>query len=97
MALNVLYAAVSETLQAQIQALNFINLNAVQMNTKNIDETTVRGAHGLHKHNSTQITDGSGSPMNDLHQEMSPHMVQLYQLQMQEQPSEHQQSQAQQP
>ena len=67
-ALIVLHAALSETLQAQIQALNYIKLNAVQMNSKNIDETNVWDAHGLHQQKSTQITNGSGSPMNDQHQ-----------------------------
>ena len=67
-ALIVLHAALSETLQAQIQALNYIKLNAVQMNSKNIDETNVWDALGLLQQNSTQITNGSGSPMNDQHQ-----------------------------
>ena len=66
--LIVLHAGLSETLQAQIQALNYIKLNAVQMNSKNIDETNVWDAHGLLQQNSTQITNGSGSPMNDQHQ-----------------------------
>ena len=66
--LIVLHATLSETLQAQIQALNYIKLNAVQMNSKNIDETNVWDAHGLLQQNSTQITNGSGSPMNDQHQ-----------------------------
>ena len=67
-ALIVLHAALSETLQAQIQALNYIKLNAVQMNSKNIDETNVWDAHGLLQQKSTQITNESGSPMNDQHQ-----------------------------
>ena len=66
--LIVLHAGLSETLQAQIQALNYIKLNAVQTNSKNIDETNVSDAHGLLQQNSTQITNGSGSPMNDQHQ-----------------------------
>ena len=66
--LVVWHAVLSETLQAQIQALNYIKLNAVQMNSKNIDETNVWDAHGLLQQNSTQITNGSGSPMNDQHQ-----------------------------
>ena len=66
--LIVLHAALSETLQARIQALNYIKLNAVQMNSKNIDETNVWDAHGLLQQNSTQITNGGGSPMNDQHQ-----------------------------
>ena len=66
--LIVLHAALSETLQSQIQALNYIKLNAVQTNSKNIDETNVWDAHGLLQQNSTQITNGSGSPMNDQHQ-----------------------------
>jgi len=57
-----------KTLQAQIQALNYIKLNAVQMNSKNIDETNVWDAHRLLQQNNTQIIDGSGSPMNDQHQ-----------------------------
>ena len=65
--LIVLHAALSETLQAQIQALNYIKLNAVQMNSKNIDETNVWDAHGSLQQKSTQITNGSGSPMNDQH------------------------------
>ena len=68
MTLIVLHAALSETLQAQIQALNYIKLNAVQMNSKNIDETNVWDAHGLLQHKSTQMTSGSGSPTNDQHQ-----------------------------
>ena len=76
--LIVLYADLSETLQAQVQALNYIKLNAVQMNSKNIDETNVWDCHGLLQQKSTQITNGSGSPMNDQHQKMSPaHMVPL--------------------
>ena len=66
--LIVLHAALSETLQAQIQALNYIKFNAVQKNSENIDETNVWDAHGLLQQNSTQITNGSGSPMNDQHQ-----------------------------
>ena len=66
--LIVLHVALSETLQAQIQALNYIKLNAVQTKSKNIDETNVWDAHGLLQQNSTQITNGSGSPMNDQHQ-----------------------------
>ena len=66
--LIILHAGLSETLQAQIQALNYIKLNAVQTNSKNIDETNVWDAHGLLQQNSTQITNGSGSPMNDQHQ-----------------------------
>ena len=66
--LIVLHAALSETLQAQIQALNYIKLNAVQTNSKNIDETNVWDAHGLLQQYSTPIADGSGSPMNYLHQ-----------------------------
>ena len=65
--LIVLHAALS-TLQAPIQALNYIKLNAVQMNSKNIDETNVWDAHRLLQQNNTQIIDGSGSPMNDQHQ-----------------------------
>ena len=56
-----------KTLQAQIQALNYIKLNALQTKSKNIDETNVWDAHGLHQQKSTQITNGSGSPMNDQH------------------------------
>ena len=79
--LIVFHAALSETLQAQIQALNYIKLNAVQTNSKNIDETNVWDAHGLHQQKSTQITNGSGSPTNDQHQKMSPaHTVPLNQL-----------------
>ena len=66
--LVVWHAVLSETLQAQIQALNYIKLNTVQTNSKNIDETNVSDAHGLLQQNSTQITNGSGSPMNDQHQ-----------------------------
>ena len=66
--LVVWHAVLSETLQAQIQALNYIKLNAVQTNFENIDETHVWDAHGLLQQNSTQITNGSGSPMNDQHQ-----------------------------
>ena len=66
--LIVLHATLSETLQAQIQALNFIKLNALQTKSKNIDETNVWDAHGLLQQKSTQITNGSGSPMNDQHQ-----------------------------
>ena len=66
--LIVLHAGLSETLQAQIQALNNIKLSAVQTNSKNIDETNVSDAHGLLQQKSTQITNGSGSPMNDQHQ-----------------------------
>ena len=65
--LIVLHAGLSETLQAQIQALNYIKLNAVQTNSKNIDETNVWYAHGLLQQKNTQITNGSGSPMNDQH------------------------------
>ena len=65
--LIVLHAALSETLKAQIQALNYIKLNAVQTNSKNIDETNVWDAHGLLQQNSTQITNRSGSPMNNQH------------------------------
>ena len=76
--LIVLHATLTETLQAQIQALNYIKLNAVQTNSKNIDETNVWDCHGLLQQKSTQITNGSGSPMNDQHQKMSPaHMVLL--------------------
>ena len=66
-ALIVLHAALSETLQAQIQALNYIKLNAVQTKSKNIDETNVWDAHGLLQQKSTQITNRSGSPMNNQH------------------------------
>ena len=66
--LIILHAGLSETLQALIQALNYIKLNAVQMNSKNIDETNVWDAHGSLQQKSTQITNGSGSPMNDQHQ-----------------------------
>ena len=66
--LVVWHAVLSETLQAQIQALNYIKLNAVQTNSKNIDETNVWDAHLLLHQNNTQIIDGSGSPMNDQHQ-----------------------------
>ena len=66
--LVVWHAVLSETLQAQIQALNYIKFNAVQKNSENIDETNVWDAHGLHQQKSTQITNGSGSPMNDQHQ-----------------------------
>ena len=67
-ALIVLHAALSETLQAQIQALNYIKLNAVQTNSKNIYETNVWDAQGLLQQKSTEITSGSGSPMNNQHQ-----------------------------
>ena len=65
----------TETLQAQIQALNCMKLIAVQT-TSNIiiDETNVWDAHGLLQQNSTQRIDWSGLPMNDLHQFMSPHV-----------------------
>ena len=65
----------TETLQAQIQALNCMKLIAVQT-TSNIiiDETNAWDAHGLLQQNSTQRIDGSGLPMNDLHQLMSPHV-----------------------
>ena len=66
--LIVLHAALSETLQAQIQALNYIKLNAMQTKSKNIDETNVWDAQGLLQQKSTQITSGSGSPMNNQHQ-----------------------------
>ena len=65
--LIVLQAALSETLQAQIQALNYIKFNAVQKNSENIDETNVWDAHGLLQQKSTQITNRSGSPMNNQH------------------------------
>lgn len=56
------------------------------MNPKQtINETSVWGAYGLHQR--------SGSDMNALHQQMNPHMVPLQPLQIQEQPSEHQQAQ----
>ena len=66
--LIILHAGLSETLQAQIQALNYIKFNAVQKNSENIDETNVWDAHRLLQQNNTQIIDGSGSPMNDQHQ-----------------------------
>ena len=91
-----MYAALTETLQAQIQALNYIKLNAVQMNSKSIDETNVWDADGLLQQKITQTTSGSGSPTNDQHQYISPtHMVPLHQLHVQDQPSEYQQSQTQ--
>ena len=66
--LIVLHATLSETLQAQIQALNYIKLNAVQTNSKSIDETNVLDAHVLLQQTSTETTSGSGSPTNDQHQ-----------------------------
>jgi len=66
--LIVLHAALSETLQTQIQALNYIKLNAVQTNSKSIDETNVLDAHVLLQQTSTETTSGSGSPTNDQHQ-----------------------------
>ena len=66
--LIILHAGLSETLQAQIQALNYIKLNAVQTNSKNIYETNVWDAQGLLQQKSTEITSGSGSPMNNQHQ-----------------------------
>ncbi|CAN6372135.1 unnamed protein product [Urochloa humidicola] len=76
--------ALSETLQAQINALNLIILNAVQTCSKKIDET-----NGLHQQSNTQITNASASHTNAPHQHKNPDMVQLQQLQTQEQQSEH--------
>ncbi|CAO2147208.1 unnamed protein product [Urochloa humidicola] len=76
--------ALSETLQAQINTLNLIILNAVQTCSKKIDET-----NGLHQQNNKQITNASAAHTNALHQHMNPDMVELQQLQTQEKPSEH--------
>ncbi|CAO2149019.1 unnamed protein product [Urochloa humidicola] len=76
--------ALSETLQAQINTLNLIILNAVQTCSKKIDES-----NGLQQQNNTQITSASASDTNAPHQHMNPDAVQLQQLQTEEQPSEH--------
>lgn len=98
MSLTVFYAAVRESLQAEIQNLNLIMLNkALQTNPEMMmDGNNVSGALDLHHQLSTQITTGSVSHMNnDVDQWTSPQMDQLQQQSQTQDPSEYQEAQVQ--